>query len=104
MSDDIVAVLLRSKVICCGDDLLDNWHVYIGSRELLKHTLDNTAAAFVFTQKKHLVLNEGDYELDFIDRQVENDALNDVVALLTEHHLDQKLLIELADDLFLLLE
>lgn len=57
MSDDIVAVLLRSKVIGGGDDLLDNWRAYVSPRELLKHTLDNTAAALVFTQKKHLVLD-----------------------------------------------
>ena len=50
MSDDVVTVLLRSKVVGSCNDFLDNWCVYVGPRELLKHALDNAAATLVLAQ------------------------------------------------------
>ena len=57
MSDDVVTVLLWSEVIGGGDYFLDNWRVYVGPRELLKHALDYSAAALVLAQQKDLVLD-----------------------------------------------
>ena len=57
MSDDVVTVLLRSKVVGSCNDFLDNWRVYVGPRELLKHALDNSASALVLAQQKDLVLD-----------------------------------------------
>ena len=57
MRDDVVTVLLWSEVIGGGDYFLDNWRVYVGPRELLKHALDNSAAALVLAQQKDLVLD-----------------------------------------------
>ena len=104
MCDDIVAVLLRCQFIRCCNNLLNHRLVDVAPGELLEHPLNDSAATLVFAEQQNLILNQINDELDFVGGYVENDALDNVVAFLTEHHLKQKLLIKLGDDLLLLLQ
>ena len=81
---------------------MNDWDFNIAPWKLLKHTLDHTTASLVFAEKKYLVLNEWDNELDLTGRKVEYDALNDVVSFFAEHHLNQQFLIKLSNYLLLL--
>lgn len=104
VGDHVVSILLWCQLVRSADDLLNDRRVDVASRELLEYSLDDAAASLVLAEEQNLILDEGNYELDFFGRHVEDDALDDVIPLLAEHHLDQQLLVKFSNNFLLLVE
>ena len=104
VSDDVVTVLLWRQIIGRCNDLLNNRLVDIWAREFFKDALDDATAALIFAKLENFSLHKPDDKLNLFGREVQNDALHDVVALLAEHHFHEHLLVKLGDDLLLLFD
>jgi len=100
---DIVSILLWGQLVGCCDDLVD-YRSELVSRKLLEHPLYDSTASAVTTQLKQLGLDQRQHELDVLCRQVQDDALQNVVALLAEHHAHQLRWLKLTNDFDFALE
>lgn len=101
--NDVVAILAWGKVARLRNDSLDDLLINKFARELLEHALNDTATSLVLAEVENLLFDQGKQEENVLMREVQDDALDHVVAFLAVHHGNECfLVIPLHDLLFLL--
>ena len=96
--NDIVTILLWSEFVYSRNDFVD-YLCDLVPWKFFEDALNDTAASPITTEVKQVLFNQRQQKLNLPARQVQHNALQNVVSFLTEHHSDEFVRLELRNNL-----